>query len=121
MPHYIDGFIVVVEKKKLPQYTKMTKLAAKLWMEHGALGYRECVGDDLNVGFGRTFPKLTKSKPSQLVVFSWIEFKSRAHRDKVNARVMKDDRLVGPDPKDAPFESKNMSYGGFKVFVSRQR
>ena len=90
---YVDGFVLVVPKKKLAIYKKMATRAAKVWRDHGALDYRECVGDDLKVKMGLPFPKLAKTKPGETVVFSYIVYKSRAHRDKVNAKVMKDKRL----------------------------
>ena len=90
---YVDGFVLVVPKKKIPAYTKIARLAGKVWREHGALDYRECAGDDLKVKFGMPFTKLVKTKPSETIVFSYIVFKSRAHRDKVNAKVMADPRL----------------------------
>jgi len=91
----------------------------QIWKEHGALEYRECVGDDLEVKFGIGFPKTTKLKPGETVVFAWIVYKSRAHRDRVNAKVMKDPRLTEMCMKDAemPFDVKRMNYGGFKVLV----
>jgi uncharacterized protein YbaA (DUF1428 family) len=96
----------------------MSRKAGKVWKEHGALEYRECVGDDLKVKFGLPFPKLTKVKPGETVVFSWIVFKSRAHRDKVNAKVMKDPRLDKMCKEDdMPFDLKRMAFGGFKVLV----
>ena len=93
---YVDGFVLVVPKKKLAIYKKMATKAGKVWREHGALDYRECVGDDLKVKMGLPFPKLAKTKPGETVVFSYIVYKSRAHRDKVNAKVMADKRLTGP-------------------------
>jgi uncharacterized protein YbaA (DUF1428 family) len=97
----------------------MAKAASRVWREHGALEYRECVGDDLQVKMGLPFPRLSKAKPGETVVFAWIGYKSRAHRDKVNAKVMKDPRILKMcDPKKTPFDVKRMSYGGFKVFVA---
>jgi uncharacterized protein YbaA (DUF1428 family) len=96
----------------------MAKKAGKIWREHGALEYRECVGDDLNVKFGVPFPRLAKAKPGETVVFSWIVYKSRTHRDRVNAKVMKDPRMNGLcDSKSMPFDVKRMACGGFKVVV----
>lgn len=114
---YVDGFVLVVPKKKIPAYTKIARLAGKVWREHGALDYRECAGDDLKVKFGMPFTKLVKTKPSETVVFSYIVFKSRAHRDKVNAKVMADPRLQKLPP-DMPFDPKRMAYGGFKTIVA---
>ena len=119
--NYVDGFLVPVPKKNLKAYAKMSQLAGKVWKEHGALEYRECVGDDLKVKMGLSFPKSMKLKPGETVVFAWILYKSRAHRDKVNAKVMKDPRLSpemeGMEGKEMPFDFKRMCYGGFKVFV----
>jgi uncharacterized protein YbaA (DUF1428 family) len=115
---YVDGFVLPVPKKKLPAYRRMAQKASKIWREHGALDYKECVGDDLKVKFGMPFTKQMKLKPGETVVFAYIVYKSRAHRDKVNAKVMKDPRLDGMcDPKDMPFDCKRMCYGGFKVMV----
>lgn len=114
---YVDGFVLVVPKKKIAAYTKIARLAGKVWREHGALDYRECVGDDLKVKFGMPFTKLANTKPSETVVFSFIVYKSRAHRDRVNAKVMADPRLQKMPP-DMPFDPKRMAYGGFKTIVS---
>ena len=114
---YVDGFVLVVPKKKIAIYKKMATKAGKVWREHGALDYRECVGDDLKVKMGLPFPKLAKTKPSETVVFSYIVYKSRAHRDKVNAKVMADKRLFEGMPKEMPFDMKRMAYGGFKTLV----
>lgn len=115
---YVDGFVLVVPNKKLAVYKSMARKAGKIWREHGALDYRECVGDDLKVKFGLPFTKLAKTKPSETVVFSYILYKSRAHRDKVNAKVMADKRLQGPGmPKEMPFDMKRMAYGGFRTLV----
>jgi len=116
---YVDGFVLVVPKKKLAIYKSMARKAGKIWREHGALDYRECVGDDLKVKMGLPFTKLAKTKPGETVVFSYIVYKSRAHRDKVNAKVMADKRLQGPGmPKEMPFDMKRMAYGGFKTLVA---
>lgn len=119
MPQYVDGFVVPVPKRKLAAYRKMAALAARVWRDHGALDYRECVGDDLNVDFALPFPKGIRTKSGETVVFSWIRYKSRAHRDRVNAKVMKDPRLAAMcGAKDMPFDVNRMLYGGFKVLVS---
>ena len=119
MPNYVDGFVVPVPKKKLPAYIRMAKKASKIWKEHGALDYKECVGDDLNIKFCMPFPKGIKLKAGETVFFSYIVYKSRAHRDAVNAKVMKDPRIGEMcDPKDMPFDCKRMVYGGFKILVS---
>ena len=114
---YVDGFVLAVPEKNIEAYTKMAKQASKIWKEHGALEYHECVGDDMDVKFGVPFPKVAKAKPGETVVFAWIVYKNRKHRDSVNAKVMKDPRLQCPDPKDMPFDCKRMGYGGFKTLV----
>ena len=115
---YIDGFVLPVPKKNLKAYMQMAKKASKIWREHGALEYRECVGDDLTMKMGLPFPRLAKLKSGETVVFSWIVYQSRAHRNRVNAKVMKDPRVKGMcDEKSMPFDVKRMSYGGFKVLV----
>lgn len=118
MPRYVDGFVLVVPKKNLPAYVTLAKKASKIWKEYGALEYHEAVGDDVNIKFGLPFPKLTKAKASETVVFAWIVYKSKAHRDATNKKVMKDPRLSEMcDPKNMPFDMKRMSMGGFKVMV----
>ncbi len=118
MAHYVDGFVLPVPKKNVEAYRRMAQKASKIWVEHGALEYRECIGDDLNIKFGMPFPKGIKSKPSETIVFAYIVYKSRAHRDSVNAKVMKDPRIGGMgDEKDMPFDCKRMIYGGFKTIV----
>lgn len=120
MPKYTDGFVIPVAKKKLKQYFQIAKKAGKVWRDHGALDYKECLGDDLtsSAAFAMPFPKGIRSKPGETVVFSFIVYKSRAHRDKVNAAVMKDPRIAKMcDPKNTPFDCKRMLYGGFKVVV----
>jgi uncharacterized protein YbaA (DUF1428 family) len=114
---YVDGFVVPVPKKQLQAYRRLAKLAGKVWREHGALEFRECVADDVKVGKWTSFPRSVKLKPSETVVFSWITYKSRAHRDRVNAKVMKDKRITSMDPKTMPFDGKRTIYGGFKVLV----
>jgi uncharacterized protein YbaA (DUF1428 family) len=115
---YIDGFVIPVAKKNLKAYLHMAKKASKIWREHGALEYRECFGDDLNVKYELPFPRLAKLKSGETVVFSWIVYKSRSHRDRVNARVMKDPRMNEMcDEKSMPFNVKRMAFGGFKVVV----
>jgi uncharacterized protein YbaA (DUF1428 family) len=114
---YVDGFVLVVPKRKLAVYKKMATRAATVWKDHGALDYRECVGDDLKVKMGLPFPKLARTKAGETVVFSYIVYRSRAHRDRVNAKVMKDKRLFEGMPKEMPFDMKRMAYGGFKTLV----
>lgn len=118
MPNYIDGFIIPIRTENLPAYRRMAKKAAKIWKEHGALDYRECVGDDLEVKGIISYPRLIKLKPDESVVFAWILYRSRKHRDQVNAKVMSDPRLHKLcDPKNPLFDFKRMSYGGFKSLV----
>src|SRR6266540_1743425 len=114
---YVDGFIVPVPSKNLQAYRRISRRAGKIWREHGALDYKECEADDVKVGKWTSFPRSVKLKPSETVVFSWITYKSRAHRDRVNAKVMKDKRITSMDPKTMPFDGKRMIYGGFKVLV----
>jgi uncharacterized protein YbaA (DUF1428 family) len=119
MPRYVDGFVVPILKKNIPAYRRVAQLASKVWREHGALEYRECVGDDLGIPGVRTFPQQIKLKPGETVVFAWIVYASRAHRDRTNAKAMKDPRLVAmmTGKKKCPFDVKRMVYGGFKVLV----
>jgi uncharacterized protein YbaA (DUF1428 family) len=116
--NYVDGYVLPVPKKNLQAYRRMAQKAGKIWREYGALQFCECVGDDLAVKMAASFPRTIKLKKGEAVVFSWIVFKSRAHRDSVNAKVMKDPRLNKMmDMKSMPFDSKRMVYGGFKVIV----
>jgi uncharacterized protein YbaA (DUF1428 family) len=115
---YVDGFIVAVPKKNLDAYVRMAKRSEKVWREHGALDYREWVADDVKVGKRTSFPRSVKLKPDETVVFSWITYKSRAHRDRVNKKVMADKRLADMmNPKTLPFDAKRMIYGGFESLV----
>ncbi|HEY5611545.1 MAG TPA: DUF1428 domain-containing protein, partial [Thermoanaerobaculia bacterium] len=110
---YVDGYVLPVPKKNIEVYRRMARKAGKVWRDHGALEYRECVGDDLKVKFGVSFGRTLKLKRGETAIFSWIMFKSRAHRDAVNAKVMKDPRLAKMmDPKSMPFDDKRMVYGG---------
>ncbi len=113
---YVDGYVLPVPKKNLKSYIRMAQKAGKIWREHGASDYKECVGEDLKTKWGIPFPRMMKLKPGETVVFSYIVFKSRAHRDSVNAKVMKEMEKMG-DMKDMPFDVKRMVYGGFKVLV----
>jgi uncharacterized protein YbaA (DUF1428 family) len=116
--HYVDGFVLAVPTKNIPAYRRMAQKAGKIWQEHGALDYKECVGDDLDVKMGVPFPRMMKTKPGETVVFSYIVYKSRKHRDQVNAKVMKDPRLANLcNPESMPFDIKRMTYGGFKTIV----
>jgi uncharacterized protein YbaA (DUF1428 family) len=115
---YVDGFLLPVPKKNLLLYRNIARKAGKVWREHGALQYVEAVGDDFDNKFGISFTKTIKVKPGETVVFSWIVFKSRAHRDSVNAKVMKDPRMKNMMEKGPmPFDVKRMAYGGFKFIV----
>jgi uncharacterized protein YbaA (DUF1428 family) len=115
---YVDGFIVPVPKKKVNDYKKIAKLASKVWRDHGALDYRECIADDTPVGKRTSFPRSVKRKPNETVVFAWITYKSRKHRDAVMKKVMTDKRLEKMmTPGAMPFDTKRMIFGGFKTIV----
>jgi len=113
---YVDGFVVAVPKQKLTEYKKMARKAGKIWMEHGALSYIECVGDDVPVGKVTSFTKAVKLKQGETVIFSWITYKSKRDRDAVMKKVMADPRLQ-EDMSNAPFDAKRMIYGGFKPVI----
>ncbi|MBX9591807.1 MAG: DUF1428 domain-containing protein [Hyphomonadaceae bacterium] len=114
---YVDGYVVPVPKKKLQAYLRFAQLASEVWREHGALEVRECVAEDVKVGKLTSFPRSVKLKPGETVIFSWIVFKSRADRDRINAKVMQDPRLADMDPKTVPFDLRRMIFGGFEVMV----
>ena len=115
---YVDGFVVPVPKKKRAAYAAMARKACRVWKDHGALDYRECLADDVSWGKRTSFPRAVKQKPGETVFFSYIVYKSRADRDRVNAKVMKDRRLAKMmDPEALPFDGKRMFWGGFKVWV----
>ena len=115
---YVDGFVLPVPKKNREAYVKMARKAGKVWRDHGALDYKECVADDVKVGKRTSFPRSVKLKTGETVIFSYITYKSRADRDRVFAKVMKDPRLAKMmDPKAMPFDGKRMIFGGFKVMV----
>ena len=116
---YVDGFVLPIPKRKLEKYRNIARQAGKIWKKMGALEYRECVGDDLFPKGAYPFPKMARVKPGQTVVFSWIVYKSRAHRDRVNAKVMKDPRMLKliENPDLTMFDMKRMAYGGFRVIV----
>ena len=119
MANYVDGFVLPVPKRNIDAYRRLSRKAGRIWREHGALEYRECVADDVKPGKWTSFPQSVKLKPNEVVWFSWIVYKSRRHRDSVNAKVMKDPRIAKMmDPKNPPFDDKRMIYGGFKVSVS---
>lgn len=116
---YVDGFVVPVPKRKVQAYRRMAQKAGKIWREHGAIEFRECAADDVKKGKVTSFPQAVKLKAGETVFFSWIVFKSRAHRDRVNAKVMKDARLANMmDGKAMPFDVKRMVYGGFRALVN---
>ena len=115
---YVDGYILPIPKKHVRKYKTMATQGRNAWMKHGALDYKECVGDDLVAKWGTPFTKTLKLKPGETAVFAYIVFKSRAHRDRVNAKVMKDPRLASSmGPNAMPFDAKRMIYGGFKISV----
>ena len=115
---YVDGFLLPVPKKNLQAYLRMARKSGKVWREHGALDYKECVADDVKPGKWTSFPQAVKLKPGETVWFSWIVYKSRRHRDRVLAKVMKDKRITPMmDPKKLPFDGRRMMWGGFKVMV----
>ena len=114
---YVDGYLLPLPKKSVKFYRRIAQRAGKVWKDHGALEYRESVGDDLKAKWGVPFPLTVKAKPSETVVFSWIVFKSKAHRDRVNAKVMKDPRMARMMKIPMPFDAKRMRYGGFKILV----
>jgi uncharacterized protein YbaA (DUF1428 family) len=115
---YVDGFIVPVPRKKIETYRRMARKGGKIWREHGALEFRECMADDVKWGKRTSFPRSVKLKAGEVVWFSFIVYKSRKDRDRINAKVMKDPRLADMmDPKAMPFDAKRMIYGGFKVMV----
>ena len=118
MARYVDGFVIPIPKKNVGAYRRMAQKAGRIWREHGALEFRECVGDDLNLKWGMPFPRGIKTKPGETVVFSWIVYRSRGHRDRVNTKVMKDPRIANLcDSKSMPFDCERMLYGGFKTIV----
>lgn len=119
MTRYVDGFVVPVPVKQLDAYRRLARKAGKVWREHGALEYRECVADDVKPGKHTSFPQSVQLKAGETVMFSWIVYKSRKHRDRVNTKVMKDPRLAHMmNPKDMPFDARRMFFGGFKSFVA---
>jgi uncharacterized protein YbaA (DUF1428 family) len=113
---YVDGFIIPVPKRSLRAYKRMATLGRNAWTKHGALDYKECAGDDLVSKWGKSFTQMMKLKRGETVVFAYIVYKSRAHRDQVNKKVMKEMNAMGA-PKDMPFDMKRMVYGGFKTLV----
>jgi uncharacterized protein YbaA (DUF1428 family) len=115
---YVDGFLIPIPKKNIAAYKRISSQAGKIWCELGALEYRECVGDDMKISTGVGFPSRLRLKRGEAAVFSWIVYRSRAHRDSVNKRIMKDKRILAMMEKEAmPFDVKRMTYGGFRVLV----
>jgi uncharacterized protein YbaA (DUF1428 family) len=120
MARYVDGFIIPVPKRNLERYRQMAQTCAEIWRAHGALEVRECVADDVKMGKLTSFPRAVQRKPGETVIFSWIAYKSRADRDRINARVMKDPRMVKmmeEGKENVPFDGKRMIFGGFEVLV----
>lgn len=115
---YVDGFVLAVPKDKLDAYKAMARLGAEVWMEHGALSYVECIGDDVPYGELTSFPRAVQAKEDEIVIFSWITYKDRASRDEINAKVMADERLKA-GMANMPFDGKRMIYGGFESFLER--
>jgi alkaline phosphatase len=118
---YVDGFVLVVPKKKLAKYKKMAELGKKIWLKHGAIDYKECVGDDLKAkkGMGISFLKMAKAKPGETIVFAYIVYKSKAQRDSINKKVMSDPAMQEMDMTDVPFDMKRFSMGGFRTLVEK--
>ncbi|MFN3658262.1 MAG: DUF1428 domain-containing protein [Pseudolabrys sp.] len=114
---YVDGFIVPVPKRKVGAYRKVARKAGKIWLEYGALAFNECVADDVKKGKWTSFPRSVKLKRGETVMFSWIVYRSRKQRDRVLAKVMKDERLKADMMGDVPFDGKRMIFGGFKTIV----
>lgn len=117
---YVDGFLIPVPTKNIARYRRMARTACKVWMDHGAVEYRECVGDDLQIKGVVPFTKPAQCRKGETVIFAWIVYKSKAHRDRVNAKACKDPRLakmMAMSPKETPFDMKRMIYGGFKTIV----
>jgi uncharacterized protein YbaA (DUF1428 family) len=117
MPKYVDGFVIPIPTRNLAAYRRMARAGGRIWREHGALAYLECTGDDLDIKMGMPFPRGIRAKKGETVVFSWIVYASKAHRNRVNAKVMKDPRIHAMMQGKPPFDVKRMLYGGFKVMV----
>jgi uncharacterized protein YbaA (DUF1428 family) len=114
---YVDGFLLAVPRRRLPLYRSISRRAGRIWKEHGALEYRECVGDDLNIKMGRPFPKIAGQRAGEVTMFSWIVYRSKGARDRANRKVMKDPRIARMMSEAMPFDPKRMAMGGFKVIV----
>ena len=118
MARYVDGFVLPVPKERLAEYRRLARKTGKIWREHGALEYVECVADDVDPGKVTSVPRSVKLKDDEVVVFAWITYKTRAQRDKILEKVMADPRLAEfSDPKKLPFDAKRMFWGGFKTLV----
>jgi len=115
MAKFVDGFVIPIRKQNLAAYRRLALAASKVWRDHGALEYRECAGEDIKAAGG--FPKQFKLKRGETVIFAWIVYKSRVHRDRVNAKVLKDPRITGVDPTTMPFDMRRMLMGGFTTIV----
>lgn len=118
MGKYVDGFVLPLPKKNVDLYRQFSEKAGKIWREYGALEYIECIGDDVKPGKVTSFPQAVKLEPDETVVFAWIVYESREHRDRVNAAVMKDPRMADMDPKTMPFDGMRMFWGGFEVLIA---
>jgi uncharacterized protein YbaA (DUF1428 family) len=118
MAQYIDGFVLPLPRQNLAAYRRLARKGARVWMDHGALAYHECAADDVKPGKVTSFPQAVLLKDDEIVVFSWIVYRSRAHRDKVNQAAMADPRLAGMDAKSLPFDGMRMVMGGFKTLVA---
>ncbi len=118
MARYVDGFLIPIPRKNVAAYKKLAQKACKVWMEHGALEYRECIGEDLAQKMPATFPRLLDNKRGDTAIFSWIVYKSKTHRNQVNKKVLQDPRILAMmNLEDNPFDVKRMLYGGFQVMV----
>lgn len=117
MSHYVDGFVLPVPRERLEDYRRLAEEAAAVWREHGALDYVECVADDVKTGKVTSFPQSVRLEEGETVVFAWILYESREHRDRVNAKVMEDPRIADLDPATMPFDTRRMFWGGFEVMV----
>ena len=117
MPAYVDGFLLAIPARKIAAYRQISRRAGRIWREHGPLEYRECVGDDLKTKMGRPFQKAAGVKSGETVVFSWIVYRSRADRDRINRKVMQDPRMLKAMKEPMPFDVKRMSFGDFRVLV----
>ena len=117
MALYVDGYVIPIPRKRVAAYRRIARRAGKIWREHGALEFRECVGDDLAVKGLVAFPRLARARRGETVLFSWVVYRSRAHRDRVNKKVQKDPRIAAMGNEDIPVDMRRMAYGGFKVLV----